>query len=423
MDMTPRRILLSLIAAVLHVSCTGVLLPCPAHARPRGTLTVALYPYVPEARDLFSELAAAFAATHPEVKVELVERYTEAHSHEVRVLADDYYDGGLLKTEADIYEIDTVLLAEMVRAGKISPIDLPRRDFLPEARTAIQLDDKTWGIPHWVCGNFLFYGRDDAAIARARTWQELIAALQDGGSVLADFTGETTLAEWYLTSLAAVDGDLATVARRLRSPDLFPPAVDALRRLLQFCPEDACRSEELHHRPGAHARLFARGQARAYIGYSETLHDGLQEIQQNCRPDDGCRTPDQIAVRALPTITPHGRPVGWVDALAVSAKLKDEKRQLAQEFVEFATSWDAYALVLNPPGAAAPRYLLPALAVSHAQPGLEPPLYTDFFEAFGARLIVTAEGLRGRLHEHAKALARRLAPARRFAERVVSSER
>ena len=99
-------------------------------------------------------------------------------------------------------------------------------------------------------------------------------------------------------------------------------------------------------------------------------------------------------------------------------------RQLAQEFVEFATSWHAYALVLNPSGAAAPRYLLPAVAISHAQPGLEPPLYTDFFQAFGARLIVTAAGLRGRLHKHARALARRLAPARRSpAGRVVSPER
>src|SRR5262245_28389827 len=377
--MRPSRILLSLTATVLHILCTAVLLPCPAYARPREVLTVALYPYVPEARDLFSTLAAAFAATHPRVRVELVERSTEPRSRKERPLADDYYDGGLLRAEADVYEVDTVLLAEMVRAGKICPVNLPRRDFLPEARAAIRLDGKTWGVPHWACGNFLFYERGDAAIARARTWPELVAALQGGGTILADFTGATTLAEWYLTSLAAVDGDPAAVARRLRSPELFPPAVDALRSLLQFCPVALCRREGAHHQPGAYARLFARGQARAYIGYSETLHDGLQEVRQNCRPTDGCRTPEQIAVRTLPPITPQGRPVGWVDALAVSAKLKGKKRQLAQEFIEFATSWDAYALVLNPQGSVAPRYLLPALAASPDQSVLKPPLYPDFF--------------------------------------------
>src|SRR5262249_27891918 len=134
------------------------------------------------------------------------------------------------------------------------------------------------------------------------------------------------------------------------------------------------------------------------------------EVRQNCRPTDGCRTPEQIAVRTLPPITPQGRPVGWVDALAVSAKLKGKKRQLAQEFIEFATSWDAYALVLNPQGSVAPRYLLPALAASPDQSVLKPPLYPDFFEAFGARLVFTAEGLHGRLHDHAEALASQLAP-------------
>lgn len=279
-NMIRRRILPALIAVVLNVVLTGALLPYSAPAQAQEVLSVALYPYVPEAPDLFAKLEAAFEAMHPEVNVALVERYADPDSHQPRLLVDDYYDGGLLQVEADIYEIDTVLLADMVQAGKITPIDLPPRDFLPEARAAIQIDGETWGVPHWICGNFLFYKRGDAAIARAHTWQELVTALQTGGSVLADFTGVATLAEWYLLSLAAVDEDLTSVVQRLRSPELFPPAVAALRSLLQVCPADACRSQELHHQPGAYARLVARGKARAYIGYAETLHYGLQEILQ-----------------------------------------------------------------------------------------------------------------------------------------------
>src|SRR5262249_40008876 len=137
-DMRPSRILLRLTATVLHILCVAVLLPCPAYARPREVLTVALYPYVPEARDLFSTLAAPAAATPPRARLDLVERSTEPGSHTERRLAEDYYGGGLLRAEADVYEVDTVLLAEMVRAGKICPVNLPRRDFLPEARAAIR---------------------------------------------------------------------------------------------------------------------------------------------------------------------------------------------------------------------------------------------------------------------------------------------
>jgi len=212
--------------------------------------------------------------------------------------------------------------------------------------------------------------------------------------------------------VSGLDGHPQAVLDRLRAPELATPAVEAIRSLLQLCPAGYCRSSDFHDRTGYYARLFARGKVRAYIGYSETIHYGLQEIADTCGPSDGCRTPEQIAVRAVPPITPLGRPVGWVDALAISSELTEKKRHLAEEFIEFLTSWEAYALVLNPEWPAAPRYLLPAVVLSSHQSVLKSPLYQDFATAFGSRIILTADDTNTTLRGHGKALDCQLAPER-----------
>ncbi|MBI3825603.1 MAG: extracellular solute-binding protein [Candidatus Rokubacteria bacterium] len=367
------------------------------------TLRVALYPYVPKGRELFFKLEAAFEAAHPGVNVELVES---------KPLLEDYYKDGLLKADADIYEIDTVLLPDMIRAGKIAPLTLPNADFVPEARQAVQFNGSTWAVPHWICGNFLFYAKGDEAVKKAKTWEELVAAFGANTAWFVDLKGTSTLGEWYLTVIAGLDGDAASVLNRLQSSSLDPAAIQKLQALLGPCPAGYCRSRALHDRTGYYARQFARGRARAYIGYSETLHYALQEIADNCGVTDGCRRADEIAVRALPVLLPQGKPVGWVDGLGISAALTGRKKDLAREFIEFAASWQAYQLILNTETGTAPRYLLPALRLSTRNPELDPPLYKTLYAAFGMRLILTAEGLNKALRDRGEALDCVLPPER-----------
>jgi thiamine pyridinylase len=389
---------------VLGVGFLGLLACAPvAVAQQPETLRVALYPYVPNGRELFFKLEAAFEATHPGVNVELVES---------KALTDMYYDGGLLQVDADIYEIDTVLLPDMVRAGKIAPITLPNADFLPETRQAVQWNGRAWAVPHWTCGNFLFYRNGDTAIENAGTWEDLVAAFSVDSVWFVDLKGSSTLGEWYLTAVASLDGDSAGVLNRLQSPLLDSAVVQQLQALLGPCPVGYCRSRTFHDRVGFYARQFARGRARAYIGYSETLHYVLEEIADSCGPTDGCRTAGEIAVRALPLLAPQGKPVGWVDAFGISTTLTGRKKSLALEFIDFATSWQAYQLILNPEWPAAPRYLLPALRLSAAKPELDPPLYPALFAAFGVRLMVTAESLNDLLRSRGKALDCQLPPDR-----------
>jgi len=376
------------------------------------TLRVVLYPYIPDARELFFKLEAAFEAAHPGVNVELVETYRDPVSGTETSLASEYYTGGLVHVEADIYEIDTVLLDQMVAKGKISPIALPTADFLSSAAEAVKFAGKTWGVPHWVCGNFVFYRKDDLEIERAKTWQELVDVLARRGGVLLDLKGTSTLGEWYLTSLAAGNGDVGYLLKKVHENALDGASVSLIRAILDQCPTGFCRSDGLHDRAGSYARLFVHRKARAYVGYSETLYYALQEFEHNCAATDGCLNVDEIAVRELPMQAEYGKLVGWVDALALSSVLTGKKKALALQFIEFATSWEGYRLALNPEGYAVPQYLLPARPWNPTNPELVPKLYPAFLKAFGSRMILTAEGLNESLRRQGKKLECALPPER-----------
>src|SRR5476651_848257 len=67
------------------------------------TLRVALYPYVPGQYSAFMLLAREFQKHNEGVTLELVEVDP----------SKDYYSDGLTTLNADVYEIDSILLSEM----------------------------------------------------------------------------------------------------------------------------------------------------------------------------------------------------------------------------------------------------------------------------------------------------------------------
>jgi thiamine pyridinylase len=382
-------------AVLLVVVFVGAAMPQGAQATPDAvTLRVALYPYVPERYALFALLAREFQRRNAGVVLDLVEVDP----------AKDYYDGGLVGLDADVYEIDTILLDEIIAAKKIAPLDVALTGFAPESIAAVTRNGVVYALPHWLCGNFLFYRKDDTGVRDAATWADLMRVLaRRHESIFVDFFGHLTLGEWYITMLAEKSGLETAQAAVLGSPAPDGDVIAALKTILAGCPTGYCRSEAMHDRPGFYARAFVHGSAAAYVGYSETIHYGLQEISDNCLPGSGCLSADDIAIRSLPSSVAGSpaRGIGWVDGLAVSTALTGAKKAAALAFLAFATSAEGYRVVLEPRGLEAPRYLLPA------RTGLSlmgTPLYPDFFAAHAGRETGTAAGLNARL----RALADRI---------------
>jgi len=368
------------------------LAPAPrAQGADWSTLRVAFYPAVPERRALFYLLEREFERLYPGLNVELVETYEEAGK--TYSLADTYYEGGIAKVKADIYEVDTILLSDLV--GRLQSVSLPFDDFAPAAVEAVRRNNETYAVPHWLCGNFLYYSKRDAdvvaAVEKAETWPELVADLvAKRKRLMVDLSGRSTLGEWYLTAYADLVGlgQAQKDVRSSKSPD--SRVVAALSDLVSACEPGFCRDSNLHRRSGYYARAFVRGQADVYVGYSESIHYGLRDALENCLMGQRCLREDEIGIRPLPAFfTPRkGGGVGWVDGLAIDAQLKGIKLAIAREFIKFVVSEPGYRLVLVPEGEGGvqasdiSRYLLPArqgVVIDKA------PLYPMFVAAHGGR--------------------------------------
>jgi thiamine pyridinylase len=371
----------------------GSLVPRASAAVEAVTLRVALYPYVPDRRAVFTLLAQEFQKRNPGAILQFVEVPTD----------QDYYGGGLSALDADVYEIDSILLSDVI--GKIAPLSISLQGFDPAAVEAVTRGGLVYAVPHWMCGNFLFYRKDNIAIRDAVTWADLAHALaKQRKALMIDLFGRLTLGEWYITMLADRLGMASAQSAILSSNAPDPQVVADLNAVLTACPTGACRSKDLHDRAGFYARAFIRGEAAAYVGYSETLYYALKERIDSCRMTSPCLTPDEIAVRRLPKLSSSSTAegVGWVDGLAISNTLDAPTKAVALKFVEFATSPDAYGLILQPEWMDAPRYLLPArTGVSF---GNDAPLYSDLLAAHAGRKTGTAAGLNAKLRDIAKKL-------------------
>jgi thiamine pyridinylase len=352
-------------------------------------LRVMMYPYVPEASDLFNRLETLFERTHPGVDLQLVDTYVDGQG-KTQAIADGYYDDATKLAQADVYELDTVLLGDMQTLGRVSAVDIPPKRFLPMAETAVSLAGRSYAMPHWACGNFLFYRATDHEIGDAQTWSQLKEALK-GGALVGDLKGSSTLGEWYLTALLG-SYDKARALSILDTPMIDGAARSALGGLLDLCPVGYCRSRRYHNMTGYYPRMFARGQARAYVGYSESIFYALREIAENCGPTSACLRQDEIRVRALPPLGASDVRVGWVDAFALSTALPPDKRLLANDFIALATSVDGYRAVLGPTVEGSPRYLLSALRPDVLGEIPDAPLYNSFNTVFGDRVTLNGPG-------------------------------
>jgi len=389
-----KSILFSLIVLVT-LFCLTFFNSAVTAQEPLTILRVALYPYVPNRHEVFYQLEATFEQEHPGVNLELVESSD---------LVDNYYSGGLEKVDADVYEIDTILLSDMIELNKITSLKVPTSDFTPEALEAVEREGKTYGVPHWLCGNFLFYKQGDTEVEKAVTWPELNDVFSKSGTPLfVDFKGSSTLGEWYLTLLAEQDGLETAQNQIMTSSSLDNSVVSQLSSILMNCPAGFCRSSKLHDNTGYYARAFISGKARAYIGYSESLFYGLKQGLDNCLPTSGCVSANQVAVRRLPTLNQDLNPkgLGWVDALAIAPKLSEQKKKLAEEFINFTISERAYKKILEPSYGQAPPYLIPARKLSNIN---NAPLYQKFYAAHAGRQTGTVLKLNSRLRALGKQL-------------------
>jgi thiamine pyridinylase len=368
MPLRVKAVLLLLLATISLCISSGAQNKTTSQQRRTRTLKVALYPFIPAFEHAAEYVKLRYEAENPDVSLEILDLRTGYYDS-----ADKGYIGAV---DADVFELDSVLLRDFVADNKV--VEMPKEALLPSdellknADRGSQLDGKRYGAAHWVCRNFLFFAKDDAPSPEKpiQTLTDLENFVGSKTGLIVDLRGRSTLGEYYLMASLDHYPDWKTVYPA--KVETIDPAIEGdVLALSKYCDNASCRSKVLHDYTGTHGAEFARRKGKALIGYSESLHDTLTEAN-NCSPSDNCLTDDKIDVAELPLDDNGSKPMSWVDSFVVSAKCAKTCTGDAVKFIQMMSRDDTYMALLLPGSLSflmpepvyppIPAYLLPAKA-------------------------------------------------------------
>ena len=124
-------------------------------------LSILLYPWVPDYDHISSVIETEFENQNPTIDLIISEQNW------------DYYDQGGLDKQYDVYELDTIFLPDFIAKSRVQALDVYKLDnkFNESFDFAIEgskWGDSVYGVPHWVCGLFLFYFSHDKEVASSQ---------------------------------------------------------------------------------------------------------------------------------------------------------------------------------------------------------------------------------------------------------------
>jgi thiamine pyridinylase len=405
--------ILVLAAVLFSVQLTTCTTLTQEEHSPRRALKVILYPFVPAKDALFHAIEQEFETAHPLIDLQIVD------------LESNYYEtekaGAITNTEADVYELDSIFLVDLVKGERLQP--LPDRlrpahgQFVRVAEQASQYEGTWYGVPHWICTNFLFFQKGDA-LQDAGSFADLermIGSHHDRGKgLLIDIKGKSTIGELYLDALIDNFGSLEKAAPYLYKEHINQEAEATLGRAVSLCDTGYCRNDDYHKTPGFYARRFARHDGRALVGYSERLFYVLDERLKFCRngveKEHECVDSQWIDFIELPLSASGSQPFAWVDTFAIAKVCSGQCLDDATAFIAFVTSKEQVKQSLLPAEYSAPRYLLPAHVALYTDDDLKKksPLYRRMLSSIQRALPVTGYQLNTNLREIGKELDQRL---------------
>jgi thiamine pyridinylase len=393
-----------------------------AENSPHRPLRVALYPFVPQKAELLLKVLQDYRQSHPEIDLQLID------------LDGDYYRDALRKAltagsqnaPVDVAEVDTIFLQDFVDDHLIE--ELPQGEignvgtYVPLAASAVVLNGRLYGIPHWICGDFLFFRKDDAAalqLSQSKTLKDLETIFghvsSEADALMADLSGKSTLGEMYLHALVDEYHTPEEALKHIQPTD--DSAVESIKRLLVLCPGSLDHAIKFHIFGQFYARQFTHRKARAIISYSEGLHDVLDEylhgvglhepaVGQIYKFDSSISdfvpfSADDVQVVAAPMADTGEKMLGWVDAMCIRKDLAPQVSTDALDFIRFFSSEEFNRQLLIPAIDDAPRYLLPArLSLFTDQKILVmAPLYPRLLEIMKDAVSVTGPHLNENLRK------------------------
>ena len=187
----------------------------------------------------------------------------------------DTYDFPTLLTLAgpngyDVLELDMSFLGFLVTNNLIAPVSIQGDKPWPIATATASWNGTLYGIPSWLCTNFIYYlGNNNA---NRRSWKDLRTTVPKSSRLLvSDFDGSWTMTAMYLASYVQTYG-YANINNAFTNP-IDSTVIQNLNFLASACNGDdgnPCIDGRYHNAAdGTVEKVFATGNAYLEIGFSE----------------------------------------------------------------------------------------------------------------------------------------------------------
>ena len=221
-----------------------VLLTAACGAKRVEALTYAVFPYLPDVGYYQELIERRWSELEPDIKL-------------IRAEWDCYYDG--VPEGVDVVMYDAVMRDTLIENGWISPIDKSavqnREDIIPFAMEGFTVGDDLYGIPVFLCGNFLIYDLDSETL----TATERITDLSGKSEILVVNSDNPENRPQYV--IEAVADSLGEA-----NPTVDGGAEDIMA-LLDRLAIDSHQSDDNTQV----ALAYDSGIGEGYIGYSESI--------------------------------------------------------------------------------------------------------------------------------------------------------
>ena len=310
--------------------CVCFFIPGICEAADPAALNVSLYKVLPDYDSFEKTVEECWKEIHPEVELNFVDW--------------DCYSGEVPE-DLDVFVFDTVSLDAFAQKGcllTLSEEDIQDYDdLIPAFLEGCRVNGDICVIPQILCTDLLYTRKDDEGLKNVHNIDELYDALGDGGLLLDKESPDIQVA-MYLQAL---------VDETQRYTDHYPPfgegtlspeaitSLELIRDMHQTDSEDVTPDGGWYY----YARRFAEGMGKAYMGYSEAM-DIMGE------------NASEMDFRLFSMTDDKDIPVFYVDAAAINAKVSEDKKAAALDFLNMITGKDM--MVRASANGGSPRYLL-----------------------------------------------------------------
>ena len=290
------------------------------------TLTYAVFPYLPDIEYYQELIEERWAKLEPDIEL-------------VRANWDCYYDD---KPEGiDVVMYDAVMRDTFVNAGWIEPID-PKavqesEDIYAFALEGLTVQDKLYGIPVFLCGNFLIYDRDYRAFAAA----ERITDLAQESEILVINIEDSWNRPQYIIEILA-DMHAEANPKLEGSAEANLSLDESAKEIMSLVDTLAIKDHKKDEDPQV-ALAYDAGIGQGFIGFSENMRFLKERF-------------DQTEIKAISFSNRENMSRVYVDAVAVTAGVEGLRLEKCLELMNVCAEADVLTALSVQEGE--PQYLL-----------------------------------------------------------------